>query len=189
MNRAHVGDEFFGRKNWKNGRREKRSKSDHRGSEGGSHPAKSSDEDALDRDSAGGEEHRIDGREIVMLSMHDDEFGKRDEIGNTERAIATALARHDQPNEAAQPEWKSGRIHDEDLLGDELEWTKDDILVAVRDVLKELERWPMVLHLPKQVWRREGDGDYATEPNPSLRKVSALACEQEPNNHAHTEED
>src|SRR5437762_13180557 len=28
MNRAHVGDEFFGRKNWKNGRREKRSKSD-----------------------------------------------------------------------------------------------------------------------------------------------------------------
>src|SRR2546423_1204517 len=67
MYRAHIGKQFLRREEWKNGGRKERGQRDHRRDESWLGPFQPNGQQPLDRDAAGGEEHRVDGREIVML--------------------------------------------------------------------------------------------------------------------------
>ncbi len=74
-------------------RREQRGQCDHRGKQCRLEPLQSNAEETLDANAAGGEEHRISGREIVMFSVHDNELGERDQISDGDDAVAAAVAR------------------------------------------------------------------------------------------------
>jgi hypothetical protein len=50
-------------------------------------------EETLGANAAGGEKHRIRGREIVMFSVHENELDEGDQISDGDNAVAAAVTR------------------------------------------------------------------------------------------------
>ena len=93
MNRSHVTDQLFRRqyRNCERGKEPGHAKH-HRG-KCGLQPLHSQRENALDGNGASRKQHWIGGSEVVILAVHENEFGQRDEICETEHAITPAVAR------------------------------------------------------------------------------------------------
>ena len=73
----------------------------------------------LHSDRPRGEQYRIKGRKEVILGMLDHEEQEQDEIHPAEQAVLFSLFR-EQINQAAEPQWQADRMHDENLLDQEL---------------------------------------------------------------------
>ena len=148
MNGPHVGEQFFRRQNRENGGREKRRQADHRGDQSGFHRLTPQCEEAFRRDPARGEKHRVDGSEVIMLSVQENELCESDEICDAKKAVRPT---GEQPDKSAEPERERGGIHDEDLLAEELQRAERDVFVAARYIAQELERGPVVADLSDDV--------------------------------------
>src|SRR5207237_859774 len=83
-------------------------------------PPKLVSENAVDCHSSRCKEHRVRRREIITFAVQNNELGKRDQIYDSERSIASTVARTKQPKQAGEPERKRPRIHENNLLRNEL---------------------------------------------------------------------
>src|SRR5262249_46916729 len=122
-----------------------------RGGDARFYPFGAHEKGGLDRWHSRRKEHRIRRREIIAFAMQNNEFDEQNQISNSEQSIAAAFVRGEQPQEADYPKRKGCRIHQDNLLRDELCRVQRDVLVAVRDVVQELVGGPVISSLPKNV--------------------------------------
>ena len=93
MNRSHVTDQLFRRQNRNREWGEEPGHADHDRGECGLQPLHSQRENALDGNATSRKQHRVGWSEIIILAVHDNEFGQCNQIGESERAITLTFTR------------------------------------------------------------------------------------------------
>jgi hypothetical protein len=114
-------------------------------------------EAALPGDSPGGEEHWIDGGEIVVLGVQDEHEHVEDEEGQADPAAAGDRAGAQKRDDPGDPEQSVGGVHLQELSEEEAHRAEDDVLVSDLAVVEELESGPVVVNLPEGVGQRDDD--------------------------------
>ena len=134
---------------------------------------------ALDRDGAGGEQHRVDVGGIVVLRVRRDHRGEQEDEAESDE---TRLRVREQPHQARDPGERQHGIRDEQLGQQVPAWREDHVL-ALLPVAKHLEDREAVRCLPRDVreHQRSREGHAADEParpqDFALRRAGDRRCE------------
>src|SRR5207237_9470795 len=137
-------------------------------------PSEAKRTNSLEGDATRGKQNRISWGEVIILPVHDDEFGQCDQVSESDDAITPAFAGSDQPDQSAEPQRKSCRIHQGDLLREKFPRHEDDVLVALRDSMQQNPGGPTAFDLPADVRERDDKCDQTGEPNPFPRKLTTF---------------
>jgi hypothetical protein len=78
---------------------------------------------------AGGKEDRVDGRQVIVLGVHDDHHREEDEVGDGNEAPPAGTRGEAKPENAANPDGSGGEEQDLDLLVDKDEGRATEVFV------------------------------------------------------------
>ena len=136
-----------------------------------------------------GEEDGINGREVVILAVHEHHDAQKENIGESDEAPATGGAGEGEPSQPANPKRSGKDKQNLNLFQDERQGRKLDVFIRVGNGAEELVGGKLIGHLPQEV----GHGDKQEEDDAggaSLgEKDAALRAEQEPDQQRGEKED
>ncbi len=98
--------------------------------------------------------------------MQGEENGDGDDEGPAEGAVGLRAWREEKRKQAAQPEGKAERLHHQNLLGQIGRGREDDVFAGGANVIHQLEEGPVVLDVPKEVGKKDQEGDGAAREKP-----------------------
>ena len=125
----------------------------------------------LDCDGAAGEEHRIDREYVVILGVRDFHQHEKDDKRQPEHPPAAVA---EKPDQAREPDRQQDRVHVDDLLLNEREWSEHDVLAFPADVGEVFNRREVMADLPDDVREEKRESDRAGDPNPRSSELAAM---------------
>src|SRR6202011_5136885 len=105
----------------------------------------------LDHDGPRGQQHGIDGGEVVILAVERKQRCVTNQIAPAEKAVRLESRGKKQCQQAGDPNGRGERMNQKSLLEEVLKWSEHYIAVFGFDVAHQFEEGPMVLNVPEKV--------------------------------------
>ena len=77
-----------------------------------------------------------------------------DDVGPAEEAVWPQARREEKCREACDPYRRGERMDENCLLKEVFAGTEDYVAVFGADIVHELKKWPMVMHVPQQIGQK-----------------------------------
>ena len=168
--------------NRQNGRKQRRNDScghDQYGDVCSARPTGAVAGDALKGDSPGGEQHGIDGCNVVILALEHNEDRQNYNVRPPEYTIAFALTAKEEPDQPAKPEQEQQRPHDDCLIEYEGERPTDHVTAGHADVVHQLKKRKVVADEPDKVGQEDKKCGQGSQPEPAAFEKAALRCDDD----------
>ncbi len=135
---------------------------------------------------AGSQQHGVDGRKIVVLTVKHDERSHADQVRPSEKAVGSERRPEQKRKYSSDPQGRNDRLHDQALLQEVFERAQCDVPAFRLDVAHELEEGPVVVNVPDEIGQENQERSEAADPNPPVGEYAALLGQKQANNHAET---
>src|SRR5579859_3690596 len=122
----------------------------------------------------GGQQHRINGSKIIILSMEYEENCEASQVAPAQRAVRLQTRRDEKCDQARNPDRSSERMNQQRLLEEILRQRQDHIATLGSNIAHQFDKRPVVMNVPEQVWQKNKKGREPTYPNPRIEKNAAL---------------
>ena len=109
---------------------------------------------------------RINGRKVIGLGVQNHHQGQIQRIGHAQEAERRSRPAEEQPQNASHPQRRHQRTEDEHLVQHKREGAHTNVLAVNLIVVQQLERRPVVVHLPKQIRQNQHDQERKADREP-----------------------